>query len=175
MSGPLNYGPDSGTDSGSGERGVAAEKVTGIVAKQQLDDGTAPESRGRTVIEDVVVTKIAGLAAREVSGVHSLSGGGARFVGAVRERIPGAGVDVAQGVAVEVGQFQAAVDVSIVAEFGVAIHELADAIRENIIVSVERMTGLEVTEVNVAVHDVHLPQDDDEDGDHDGATPARVR
>ena len=110
-----------------------------------------------------------------MSGVHSLGGGGARFVGAVRERIPGSGVDVAQGVAVEVGQFQAAVDVSIVAEFGVAIHELADAIRENIIVSVERMTGLEVTEVNVTVHDVHLPQDDDEDCDHDGATPARVR
>ena len=50
MSGPLNYGPDSGTDSGSGERGVAAEKVTGIVAKQLLDDGTAPESRGVNVI-----------------------------------------------------------------------------------------------------------------------------
>lgn len=177
MSGPLNYGPDSGADydSDSGERGVAAEQVIGIVAKHVLDDGTAPDSRGRTVIEDVVVTKIAGLAAREVSGVHSLGGGGARFVGAVRERIPGAGVNVAQGVAVEVGQFQAAVDVAIVAEFGVAIHELADAIRENIIVSVERMTGLEVTEVNVTVHDVHLPQDDDEDGDHDGATTTRVR
>ncbi|WP_295629610.1 Asp23/Gls24 family envelope stress response protein [uncultured Corynebacterium sp.] len=138
-------------------------------------DGGDPDDRGRTIIDDVVVTKIVGIAAREVSGVHALGGGGARFVGAVRDRIPGAGVDVQQGVTVEVGQYQAAADVSIVAEFGVAIHELADAIRDNVIVSVERMTGLEVTEVNVTVHDVHLPQDDDEDGDHDDPRPTRVR
>ena len=174
-----NPGQNTGAVSGSG----TPVEVAGGVAKHLLDDGPAPTpgdapeapgARGRTIMEDVVVTKIAGIAAREVSGVHALGGGGARFVGAVRERIPGAGVDVQQGVAVEVGQFQAAIDVAIVAEFGVAIHELADAIRENVIVSVERMTGLEVTEVNVTVHDVHLPQDDDEDEDHGGPQPARV-
>lgn len=111
---------------------------------------------GRTHIEDTVVSKIAGIAAREVSGVHALGGGAARMVGALRETIPGSRTNVQQGVSVEVGETQAAVDVSIVAEYGVAIHELAEAIRRNIISAIERMTGLEVTEVNITVHDIHL-------------------
>ncbi|HIW90955.1 MAG TPA: Asp23/Gls24 family envelope stress response protein [Candidatus Corynebacterium avicola] len=117
---------------------------------------------GQTSVADIVVSKIAGVAAREVSGVHDLGGGTARAIGALRERIPGARVNVQQGISVEVGERQAAVDISIVAEYGVAIHELAEAIRRNIILSVEEMTGLEVTEVNVVVHDIHLPEDDDD-------------
>lgn len=114
---------------------------------------------GRTIIENIVVGKIAGLATREVSGVHSLGGGAARVMGSLRDTFGGSG-NVQQGVSVEVGERQAAVDLSIVAEYGVAIHELAEAIRRNIIRSIERMTGLEVTEVNITVTDVHLPQDD---------------
>ena len=60
----------------------------------------------------------------------------------------------------EVGETQAAVDVAIVAEYGVAITDLAEGIRRNVISAVERMTGLEVVEVNIDVIDVHLPQDD---------------
>lgn len=120
---------------------------------------------GRTSVADVVVSKIAGMAAREVTGVHDLGGSTARALGALRERIPGGRVNVQQGISVEVGERQAAVDISIVAEYGVAIHELAEAIRRNIIISVEEMTGLEVTEVNVTVHDVHLPGDDDTSGE----------
>ncbi|WP_297006708.1 Asp23/Gls24 family envelope stress response protein [uncultured Corynebacterium sp.] len=120
---------------------------------------------GRTSVADVVVSKIAGMAAREVTGVHGLGGSTARALGALRERIPGGRVNVQQGISVEVGERQAAVDISIVAEYGVAIHELAEAIRRNIIISVEEMTGLEVTEVNVTVHDVHLPGDDENNGD----------
>ncbi|MEZ2121701.1 MULTISPECIES: Asp23/Gls24 family envelope stress response protein [unclassified Corynebacterium] len=119
---------------------------------------------GRTHIDDVVVAKIAGMAAREVSGVHALGGGAARALGALRD-MAGSRVDVRQGVSVEVGETQAAADVAIVAEYGVAIHELADAIRRNIINAIERMTGLEVTEVNVTVHDVHLDLDDDKSDD----------
>lgn len=120
---------------------------------------------GRTSVADVVVSKIAGMAAREVTGVHSLGGSTARALGSLRERIPGARVNVQQGISVEVGERQAAVDISIVAEYGVAIHELAEAIRRNIILSVEEMTGLEVTEVNVTVHDIHLPGDDEKNSE----------
>lgn len=130
---------------------------------------------GRTVIEDVVVTKIAGIATREVTGVYDLGGGAARFVGAMRERIPGGSVNVQQGISVEVGEYEAAVDVAVVAEYGVAIHELAEAIRRNVIQSVERMTGLKVTEVNVTVHDVHLDDDDDEDDEQAEAPAPRVQ
>ncbi|APT84001.1 hypothetical protein CAQU_01745 [Corynebacterium aquilae DSM 44791] len=134
-----------------------------MVTNENKNAPALATDHGRTHIEDVVVSKIAGMAAREVSGVHALGGGAARMVGALRESIPGSRTNVQQGVSVEVGETQAAVDVAIVAEYGVAINELADAIRQNIIYAVERMTGLEVTEVNVDVHDVHLDFGDEEE------------
>ncbi|ALG86033.1 Asp23/Gls24 family envelope stress response protein [Gordonia phthalatica] len=114
---------------------------------------------GTTSIADLVVAKIAGIAAREIDGVYDLGGTTERAVGKVREVIPGTGSSVTQGISVEVGEKQAAVDVAIVAEFGVAIHQLAGAIRRNVITAIEQMTGLEVTEVNVTVHDVHFDDD----------------
>ena len=122
--------------------------------------------QGRTTIADAVVSKIAGIAAREVSGVHSLGGGAARAVGALRDRLPGASANHSQGVSVEVGERQAAVDVQLVADYGVSIVDLAGRIRRNIISAVERMTGLEVSEVNVDVQDVYLASEDD-DSDQD--------
>lgn len=128
-------------------------------------------SEGKTSIADGVVQKIAGIAAREVSGVYKLGGGAARAFGAVRERIPGSsGPNVSQGVSVEVGEKQTAVDLDVVVEYGVSIPDLAQAIRRNVISSLERMTGLEVTEVNVSVDDIHLPEDDSAEQE-----PARVQ
>jgi uncharacterized alkaline shock family protein YloU len=131
--------------------------------------GTLVTEQGRTSIADTVVSKIAGIAAREISGVHDLGGGTARAVGALRERIPGSRTNLSQGVGVEVGEHQAAVDLDIVAEYGVAIADLAAAIRRNVVDAVERMTGLEVTEVNITVHDVFLESDEPE------AEPATTR
>lgn len=122
-----------------------------------------PADRGQTVIADVVVGKVAGIAAREVPGVYDLGTGAARFAGAIRERIPGSSTDVQQGISVEVGETETAVDVEIVAEYGVAIHQLAGAIRKNIISAVEGMTGLQVNEVNVSVLDIHLPEEDNKE------------
>ena len=119
---------------------------------------------GTTTIDDVVVSKIAGIAAREVSGVDSLGGGGARMIGNIRESF-GASEDVRQGVDVEVAEGSARIEIAITAEYGVAIHELAEAIRRNIMNAVERMTGLSVERVNVVVHDVKLPKDESESED----------
>ena len=117
---------------------------------------------GTTRIDDVVVSKIAGIAAREVSGVYNLGGGAARMWGAVRESLTSS-TNVQQGVDVVVEDGHASVAVAIIAEYGVAIHELANAIRENITVAVTRMTGLIVDRVDVTVHDVHLPEQDNEE------------
>lgn len=157
-----NQSDNSSTD--STEAVSQTKKNSNPTHNSPAENNALRTERGYTVIEDVVVGKIAGLAAREVSGVHSLGGSAARMVGAIRESFSG-GTDVRQGVSVEVGESQAAVDIAIVAEYGVAIHELAEAIRRNIIGAIEGMTGLEVTEVNVTVHDVHLGVDgEDEDG-----------
>ena len=63
-------------------------------------------------------------------------------------------------------------DLDIVAEYGVSIADLAAAIRRNVVGSVERMTGLEVTEVNITVHDIFM--DTDGDGVDDESTGSRV-
>jgi uncharacterized alkaline shock family protein YloU len=139
---------------------MANSPTTTAPAVAAVTTGPLVTSHGSTTIADVVVSKIAGLAAREVNGVYDLGGGATRAVGALRERIPGASTNYAQGVSVEVGEKQAAVDLDIVAEFGVSIADLAAGIRRNVIAAIERMTGLEVVEVNITVHDVHVADDD---------------
>jgi uncharacterized alkaline shock family protein YloU len=119
-----------------------------------------PETRGRMTIADGVVEKIAGIAAREVHGIHALGGGFARTMGAVRDRVPGGHASAGRGVKVEVGEKQTAIDLQVVVAYGASIREVAAEVRENVIVAVERMTGLEVVEVNIAVNDVHLPDED---------------
>ena len=125
--------------------------------------GGEPSSRGRTTIADGVVEKIAGLAARDVVGVHAMGSGIARTFGAVRDRVPGSGKSVTRGVKAEVGEVQTALDLEIVVDYGVSIADVARAVRENVISAVERMTGLEVVEVNIAVSDVKLPDEEDDD------------
>ena len=127
--------------------------------------------RGRTSIADSVVAKIAGIACREIAGVFNMGSGGARAIGALRERLPGSSSTstASQGVNVEVGERQAAVDLDVVLEYGVPIVDVSQAIRSNVADSVERMTGLEVTEVNVYVDDVHVP------GDEQQPEPERVQ
>ncbi|MGW7352673.1 Asp23/Gls24 family envelope stress response protein [Streptomyces phytohabitans] len=122
-----------------------------------------PADRGRTTIDDGVVEKIAGLAARDVVGVHAMGSGLARTFGAVRDRVPGGTKSVARGVKAEVGEVQTALDLEIVVEYGVSITDVTRSVRENVIAATERMTGLEVVEVNISVSDVKLPDEEDDD------------
>ncbi len=134
-----------------------------------LTKSAAPQSdpvaaeRGRTALADGVVEKIAGMAAREVPGIHALGSGLSRTFGAMRDRVPGGRSSVSRGIKAEVGEKQTAIDIALVVEYGVVIPELAASVRRNIISAVERMTGLEVVEVNIAVNDVHLPDEPDEE------------
>jgi uncharacterized alkaline shock family protein YloU len=141
-----------------GERDIPMTENTGI------SHGGAPGSRGRTTIADVVVEKIVGIAARDVLGVHALGSGFARSMGAMRERMPGAGSgkSVTRGVSVEVGELQTAIDLEIVVDYDVSITDVAGAVRESVISAVERMARLEVVEVNIMVSDVKLPDEEDE-------------
>ncbi|MFE9093734.1 Asp23/Gls24 family envelope stress response protein [Streptomyces sp. NPDC007264] len=143
--------------------GGGSRSDTGVSAlKGRTGAGAPAETRGKTTIADNVVAKIAGMAAREVPGIHNLGGGMARAFGAMRERVPGAGAGVTRGVKVEVGERQTAVDLDVVVEYGVSIVDVAAATRTNVISAVERMTALEVVEVNIAVDDVHLPDEEEE-------------
>ncbi|MGL3200920.1 MULTISPECIES: Asp23/Gls24 family envelope stress response protein [Curtobacterium] len=118
---------------------------------------------GKTTIDDTVVAKVAGIAAREVNGVHSLGNGAARAIGAIRDAIGQR--DHGQGVKVEVGEKQVAADVVIVAEYPVALQQVADGVRTGVARALEQIVGMEVAEVNVTVQDVYIPGDDDDNDD----------
>ena len=128
-------------------------------------------AEGHISVAEGVVQKIAGKACREVAGVHAMGTTGSRAFGALRDRIPGStGPSFGQGVGVEVGESEAAIDLDIVVEYGVGIAELGRSIQRNVKQTVERMTGLRVVEVNVAVDDVYLPGDDQQQS----PAPSRV-
>ena len=118
--------------------------------------------KGDTTIADAVVTKIASIAAREARGVHALGGGASRALGSVTQRV-GLGDERTQGVSVEVGEREAAVDLTVVIEYGESIPTVSQAIRDNVIKRIEGITGLSVTEVNVTVNDLYFPGDDVEE------------
>lgn len=108
------------TENRGGESETAAVRRSPL-AKHSGDAG----SRGRTTIADGVVEKIAGLAARDVDGVHAMGSGMSRTFGAVRDRVPGGTKSVSRGVKAEVGEVQAALDLEIVVEYGVSIADVA--------------------------------------------------
>ncbi|MGH3681199.1 MAG: Asp23/Gls24 family envelope stress response protein [Natronosporangium sp.] len=128
---------------------------------------------GKTHISDGVVAKVAGFAAREIPGVHSMGASMARRMGQLRSLVPG-GSDVSrQGVSVEVGEREAAVDLDLVTYYGQSIADVSDAVRRNVIDRVQAMTGLRVVEVNINVDDVFVEAE--QDNGQNGDEPAEPR
>ena len=125
--------------------------------------------RGSTNISDTVVQKIAGIAAQEVEKVQM--GGGATaavtgFLGSVSGSVSGAvtgsssgGGSPTSGVSVEVGEREAAVDLTVAIEYGVSIPQVTETVHRNVINRIENLTGLGVTEVNITVNDVQFPEE----------------
>jgi len=161
----MNETQSPGTPARPGAPGDPAEASS--TAMSRRGNEKLSSELGSTTIADAVVTKIASIAAREVGGVHNLGGGTARAIGGITRSV-GIGDERMQGVAVEVGEREAAVDLTVVVEYGESIPEIAKTLRENITRRVEGMTGLTVTEVNVSVNDLYFP------GDEATAEPARV-
>ncbi|ASS65037.1 MULTISPECIES: Asp23/Gls24 family envelope stress response protein [Paenibacillus] len=106
---------------------------------------------GTIQIAPEVIEVIAGLATIEVEGVAGMSGG---LAGGIAELL--GRKNLSKGVKVEVGHKEAAVDVSIIVEYGNPIPEIAAEIQRNVKKSIEMMTGLIVVEVNVHIHDVYF-------------------
>jgi uncharacterized alkaline shock family protein YloU len=155
--------PDSPSVSVSSPSATGADSPTRSVERSNGDGAALQTEHGTTSISSSVVAKIAGLATQEIPGVQAMGKSMARAVGALRAKVPGGGTSaVTQGVSVEVGERQAAIDIDIVAYYGESIVETASAIRQNVIDRIEGMTGLEVVEVNVSVDDLYIPSDGDD-------------
>jgi uncharacterized alkaline shock family protein YloU len=122
---------------------------------------------GNTIISSTVVSQIAGIAAQEVEKVQ-MGGGTSAAVGGFLQSVAGgvtgsssttSGGNYSRGVNVEVGEEETAVDLTMTIEYGQSIPQITDAARRNVINRVESLTGLRVTEVNIAVTDVQIPEE----------------
>ena len=128
-------------------------------SRQRREGHPLQSDQGTTTIQEPVVTTIAAIAAEEVDGAH-LSHGGTRLpgdssptVGEFLGSVTG-GLGRPRDISVDVGEEQAAVDLTINVTYGKRIHEVSETVRQNVIRRVESLTGLEVTEVNLTVNDV---------------------
>jgi uncharacterized alkaline shock family protein YloU len=137
----------------------ATREAASNVVTRLRNNATLPADRGHTTIANEVVEKIAGIAAREVPGVHDLGGDVARVFTAVRERLHLGEESAAQGVSVKLEGKTAEIEVTIVIEFGFQVYSVTDKVREKVISSVENLLGLEVTGVDVTVDDVYIPDE----------------
>ena len=109
---------------------------------------------GAIKMTDEVVAIIAGIAATEVPGVTSMSGG---IAGGIAEAL--GRKNLSKGVKVEVGEKEAAIDLFIIVEYGFRIPEVAWTIQEKVKSAVEEMTGLNVIEVNIHIQGVNLERE----------------
>jgi uncharacterized alkaline shock family protein YloU len=120
------------------------------------ETNTEQQETGKTMIADAVVAKIAGIAAREIQGVHELGGATERAVGGAISKITGGGTRSA-GVSVEVGQEEAAIDINMIVDYGLSIPDIVNNVRQNVINQVQAFTGLRAKEVNISVNDLYFP------------------
>ena len=115
---------------------------------------------GTTKIADSVVARIAGLAAREVPGVHDMTSTGlGQAFGGLTGRVTGQD-QMDRGVAVQVGEVECIVDLNLVVDYQASIPQVAEAIRRNVSGRIEAMTGLRTKEVNINVADLYFPDQD---------------
>ena len=126
----------------SEEKKAGTEVSKAEVSKVEADGG-------RIIFADEVVATIASLAVSDVEGVSSLTGG---MVEGISEML--GKKSMTKGVKVEVGQEEAAVDVSVSVRYGYKIKEVCEKIQAAVKSAIETMTGLRVVEVNVFVQSV---------------------
>lgn len=141
------------------ERAAAASgRVASTVVGRLRNDAELAAERGSTRIEDEVVEKIAGIAARGVPGVHDLGGDTARFFASMKERVGlGESGRANQGVSARLEGRTARIGVTLMVEYGVKVYPVTEQVRSAVIEAVERMLDLHVTEVNIVVDDVRVP------------------
>jgi uncharacterized alkaline shock family protein YloU len=98
-------------------------------------------SRGTTRVARWVVARIAGLAARQVPGVHQ-----------VLSHV--ADIDTASQPAPAGHNRRTAIHLDLVTQYGESIPAIAEAVRHTVTRRIQDLTGLEVTEVNITIDDI---------------------
>lgn len=127
------------------------EKIKDVTNK---DIEEVTNELGMVKVTEEVVAIIAGIAASDVAGVFSMSGG---IAGGIAEAL--GRKTMSKGVKVEVGEKEAAIDLYVIIEYGARIPEVAWNIQEKVKDAVETMTGLNVIEVNIHIQGVNIEKE----------------
>ena len=147
-----------------GQKSVDAnsEEVVDNKEKKEENEGKKEESSNNIQIANDVVASIAGMAASSVPGVAEMAGG---FAGGISEVLSGK-KNMSKGIKVDVTDNNVKIDVNIIVEYGSRIPDVAFEIQNRVKKSVENMTGLKTTEVNVHVQGVSAIKEDNESKNH---------
>jgi uncharacterized alkaline shock family protein YloU len=140
-----------GTDNSRAELQATRPADVLLNGKDGVKDGVKD---GTTTISDQVVAKIAGIAAREVEGVHELTATGLTgALSGMANKVSG-NDQVDYGVKVQVGQQETIVNLGMVVDYGASIPRVAQAVRRSVSEQLLSMTGLKAREINIAVTDI---------------------
>lgn len=117
------------------------------------------ENLGIVKISDEVVSVIAGIAAEEINGVEDLQ----HLVGSNISQLLKGKKNIGKNVRVTLNEDYAIIDLNLAVEYGVKIPEVVGAVQENVKRTVETMTGLKVSSVNINVQSIFVPKTEKED------------
>ena len=144
------------------EKELKNDEVTIPEVVSDEKKSSSKETSNTVKISNDAVAMYVGIALEEIQGVYGTVGA---FAG-ITEAISGK-KNYTKGVKVDVDESTAKIDVNIIVEYGARIPEVAFEIQTNVKKSVETMTGLKVTEVNVNIQGVHAITDKDEEKEED--------
>ncbi len=113
--------------------------------------------KGNIKISDEVISTIATIAVSEIEGV---SGMGGTFAGDLVEKLGKKSLTKGVKITME-NDNDVILDLNVVMKYGVRIPEIAWNIQENVKKSVESMSGLNVTKVNVRVVGIAVEKEED--------------
>lgn len=113
------------------------------------------EENGSVNIADEVISVIAALAVSEVKGIAGMAGS---FSGGLSELL--GKKNISKGVKLTVNDKEVSLDLSVIAEYGAKIPDVAWQLQEKVKSEVEAMTGMTVTAVNVSVDGINVPKDE---------------
>ncbi len=112
------------------------------------------DAMGEITVADEVVAIIAGIATTEVEGVSSMAGN------ITNELVSKLGMkNLSKGVKVEMSGNEVSVMVSINVAFATSVPEVSYKVQQKVKASIENMTGLTVSEVNVKIAGIDVSKD----------------
>ena len=121
-----------------------------MVTENKSTQSASTNVKGELTFNDKVIQKIVGYAIENVKGLLGVDGG---FVSNIKNKIVN-NDDPTDGIDVEVGKEQVAVDLDVIMEFGHNAHDIYKELIKVTETQLEKTTSLKLVELNVQIIDI---------------------